>query len=243
MAHILSTPASLGNCQWANYHPQPQSPLLSLPCEIRLEIYKHLLVLPYDHIQIKRVHLVAHRRLGPPLLHPAILRTCRQIQSEAEPLLYTRNTFTAHATLLTGMPSLPPTQGSVTHARVAGLIRRWRLDVRLDADPRYTAAVVAAAFSGCDLLEVECWQAMYGVADPGEVLGTFVGVRGVKRCVVRGSVGKDWIAALERSMMRKGAGARVDGAVCEDEDDEWELEKREMFGGGTQYELWQHGNR
>lgn len=101
---------------------------------------------------------------------------------------------------------------------------------------------------------------MYGAAEPGAVLGRFAGVRGVKRCVVKGSVGQAWRERIQRSAVRpvKARGEERDGCLfcgcargkggMEDEDEEepdwdWGVVEKEMFGGQRTYELWEHGGR
>jgi len=84
---------------------------------------------------------------------------------------------------------------------------------------------------------MDCWQAMYGAADPMAVLGKFAGVRGVKRVCVTGSMGNEWIKRMEVSLVRPEL---EEDAV---EDVEFGLIDRKMFGGGTKYELWTHGGR
>ena len=66
-----------------------QSPLFSLPTEIRLEVYRNLLVWPPP---IRPKGFYGSRRIVPEL-EPSILRTCRQIRDEALPLLYSENVF------------------------------------------------------------------------------------------------------------------------------------------------------
>ncbi|KAF2104919.1 hypothetical protein NA57DRAFT_51711 [Rhizodiscina lignyota] len=237
------------------YEPQPQSRLLSLPTEIRLEIYYHLLILPSDlppslRTLAGRNHLSSylyklsssssdHPNPADALIHPQILATCRQCCEEAIPILYKCNTFTAHPSLLTSLPSLPPLQKSITSSRVLCMIRRWHVQVRLDCDPRYSRDQVTQAFSAAEELEVECWQAMYGGADPLAVLGKFAGVRGVRRVTVKGSMGADWIKRMEQSMRKPVK--EVGNANVEEGD--WGVVEREVVGGGRCYELWTNGGR
>ena len=93
----------------------PPSNFFRLPLEIRLEIYKLLLVSrisPGDnqalrwgfHKKLRDCNPISHqfhcRPLSPYNVHPAILATCRCINQEATPYLYGSNTFlfsTVHA--------------------------------------------------------------------------------------------------------------------------------------------------
>ena len=65
----------------------PRPAILTLPLEIRLQIFGYLLTL--TTLPIYRDSLPSSR----PLIHPAILQVCRQTNTEATPLLYLQNTF------------------------------------------------------------------------------------------------------------------------------------------------------
>ncbi|KAI1654074.1 hypothetical protein F4813DRAFT_233894 [Daldinia decipiens] len=135
------------------------SPFLALPVEIRLEIFKHLLVLPPDApspSQKTYYQYGQHRTPWP--LHPAILRANRQLYAEALPLLYRRNTFLAHNTLLTTLPRLRHAYGPVLSAHLAGLITRFYVCVRLDAEPGYDRAQVAMQLSNKEEIVLDAWQ-------------------------------------------------------------------------------------
>ncbi|KAI7268189.1 hypothetical protein KC345_g7706 [Hortaea werneckii] len=194
---------------------QSASALLSLPPELRNEIWRYLLVLhpscpssSLSALEHPKPRHPSYPGSGHPRIYANILRTCKQANAEATPILYGENTFNAHPSLLATLPSfllsvlpvrltLPP----VTRSRVVRLIRKFSLHVRLDTDPRFSSAQAEESFNGVDELEIEVFQAMYGSCD-FSVLGLFEGVRGVGRAVVRGSVGDgkyaDWLA---RSMM------------------------------------------
>ncbi|KAI7622971.1 hypothetical protein KC343_g439 [Hortaea werneckii] len=153
---------------------QSASALLSLPPELRNEIWRYLLVL---HPSSPSPNSNAIDRKPPPPPSPPasgqphicanVLRTCKQASTEATPILYGENTFNAHPSLLATLPSLllstlpvrlvrPP----VTHPRVVRLIRKFSLHVRLDTDPRFTSAQAEESFNGVDELEVEVFQAI-----------------------------------------------------------------------------------
>lgn len=68
-----------------------QPALLSLPTEIRLGIYRHLLIQPLPIRQKGFYEMWSGSDL--PTLEHDILRTCRQIHDEALPLLYGENVF------------------------------------------------------------------------------------------------------------------------------------------------------
>lgn len=114
-------------------------------------------------------------------------------------------------------------------------IRRWTLTVRLDTDPRFGAAEVAAAFSGAESLRVEVWQAQYRASGLG-VLRLFEGVRGVGEAWVRGSVEDRYARWLERAMM-SAEGEEVAEFV--------EEEEPVVYGSvnGKTYDMWVHGGR
>ncbi|KAI0123018.1 hypothetical protein BJ170DRAFT_122428 [Xylariales sp. AK1849] len=196
----MTTPRALE----ASADPGHQTPtFLTLPLELRLEIYTQLLRLPSRGAAKPGFHS-GHPTpgTGTSTIHPQILSACRQTHVEALPLLYRLNTYTAHPSLLASFPRLRPWYAPVSSASMASLIRRFRLRVRLDADPAFTAAAAQAAFSGMEEVEIEVWQAAYRGAGR-EVLGLFEGVRGVKRARVTGSTGGfgEYAAWLEGVMM------------------------------------------
>ncbi|KAM0324192.1 hypothetical protein ACHAQA_008386 [Verticillium albo-atrum] len=174
-----------------------QCPFLEwLPLEMRLEIYKHLLV----HPPLTRNLLGAHSSRP---LHTAILRVCRQIYAEASGMLYGENTFLAHQTMLTSFPRLRVGYSPVKEASAASRIRRYHMRVRLDCDPAYDRDAVTTAFTGVDELTLEVWQAAFLAADHG-VLKLFEGVREVGRVKIYGSTtGFDdyvlWLAGVMES--------------------------------------------
>ncbi|OTA98312.1 hypothetical protein M426DRAFT_42093, partial [Hypoxylon sp. CI-4A] len=180
--------------------------LLTLPPEIRLEILSHLLILPITAPPpSQNAHY--HNPAPPPslnLLHPAILRTNRQLHVEALPLLYQENTFLAHNSLLTALPRLRRSYDPVLSARLAALITRVHVCVRLDAEPGYDRATATARLSGMREVVLEAWQAVWRGSGP-DVLRLFEGVRGVRRARVIGSVGgfEDYARWLEGAMMRE----------------------------------------
>lgn len=183
------------------------SPLLALPAELRNSIWTQLLVVLPS--QPRDAKVKSH-------LHPALLRVNRQINTEATPILYGANTFTASASLLTGLPSLltssrdlrPPLFPPIVHPRVTALIRKWFLRVRLDTDPRFDRVQAAEAFSGVEELEIEAFQAMFSSSDYA-VLELFEGVRGVGKARVLGSVGDGKYAEWLASCMMLPAGTEV----------------------------------
>ncbi|KAJ9665675.1 hypothetical protein H2201_004159 [Coniosporium apollinis] len=223
------------------YHDQSASPLLSLPAELRNQIYTHLLVPCTTHLSALR-RLTTQNHLSDYVLpaldiHPAILATCRQAHTEGTGLLYGANTFSAHPALLTQLPFLVKASRPIVCPAVVGRIRRWHVKVRLDTDPRYSAEDVRKAFSGAEEVEVDVWQTQFGACDYGN-LGLFEEVRGVGRAVVGGSVEAGFAGWLEGVMMRPvegevgGEGAWVGG------------EQRTGWGRGRgPYDLWVHGGR
>ncbi|KAI7151881.1 hypothetical protein KC352_g28234, partial [Hortaea werneckii] len=151
---------------------QSASALLSLPPELRNEIWLNLLV--YISSPSQSLSAIEHQKplspsssgSGQPHIYANILRTCKQAYMEATPILYGENTFNAHPSLLATLPSLllstlpvrlvrPP----VTHPRVARLIRKFSLHVRLDTDPRFSSAQAEESFNGVEELEIEVFQA------------------------------------------------------------------------------------
>ncbi|CZR37639.1 uncharacterized protein FPRO_07170 [Fusarium proliferatum ET1] len=71
--------------------------LMSIPAEIRLKIYRRLLISRH-HARLRKCkegfRLIARESWDPLLvIHPQILRTCRQINQEATPILYSQTLF------------------------------------------------------------------------------------------------------------------------------------------------------
>ncbi|KAI7156585.1 hypothetical protein KC349_g6206 [Hortaea werneckii] len=228
---------------------QSASPIFSLPPELRNDIWRYLLIhissspsSRFNTIDRKESHHPSSPGPGPrhpPHICANILRTCKQANTEATPILYGENTFNAHPSLLASLPSfllstlpvrvtLPP----ITHPRVARLIRKFSLHVRLDTDPRFTSIQAEESFNGVEELEIEVFQAMYGSCD-FSVLGLFEGVRGVGRAVVRGSVGDGRYAGWLAESMMCPPGCEKPLGFGE-----------EGFGGrGERRDVWQDGNR
>lgn len=191
---------------------RPRASFMTLPLEMRWEIYTYLLQL-VDPINFPD----GHGHPSNPKIYPQILSTCRQVHDEAHAMLYRLNVFTAHPSLLTSFPRLREGYGSpVSSPKMAALVRRARVRVRLDVKPRFTAAAAAEAFSGMDFVAVDVWQADYRGCGR-EVLELFEGVRGCRRAVVSGSTSgfSCYARWLEESMMKPlGApGEKYDGEM------------------------------
>ncbi|KAI0897888.1 hypothetical protein F4806DRAFT_494620 [Annulohypoxylon nitens] len=194
--------------------PQSSSPkptLLTLPLELRLLILSHLLILP-STAPPPSENAFPHNPQPPSLslLHPSILRCSQQLHAEGLPLLYTQNTYLAHPTLLLSLPRLRRAYSPVLTQRLADLITRVHVCVRLDAEPGYDKAIATAQLSGKEEVVLEAWQAMWRGSGP-DVLRLFEGVRGVRRARVEGSIGgfEEYARWLEKAMVRE-PGAKVD---------------------------------
>ncbi|KAK2074087.1 hypothetical protein P8C59_008321 [Phyllachora maydis] len=179
---------------------QPHSPsaqtssssFLRLPLELRLQIYRYLLVLPSSPRDLAR------RRNRYDRIHPAILSACAQTHDEAAPVLYGANTFAAHPALLTALPRLRPwhppvpsptttTTTTITHDHTRlRRIRHWHLRIRLDGPTAPTSwpADAVAALDGADSVRVEAWQAVILAGAGVDALRGLEGVRGVRRARV-----------------------------------------------------------
>lgn len=153
---------------------------LGLPGEIRNQIYCLLLVLP-DTTSKEIFHVEL------PLVYPQILSVCKPIHEESKQILYGRNLFHAHAELLTGLPRLRIDYDTVKSVEMISLIRRYRIRVRLDCDPNFSAKQAEDSFSGMEELFLQAFQAQFGGSD-FSVLRLFEGVRGVKRVTISGSI-------------------------------------------------------
>ena len=223
-------------------HAQSVCNLLCLPAELRTPIYILLLTLPTSAPQ--------SRALLPPLdslnLDPpqpthrtAILTASRLINREATHLLYYLNTFLAHSTLLTSLPShvLNPSIPILSHAYTK-MIKKWHIHVRLDIDARFTEAQVTDAFSGAEELVVECSEAMFRSSGCG-VLMSFRGIRGVKDAMVKGNV-EDGVKEWLEKRMRRPIGW-MDGG--DDEIAGWDALRVLDASGRQRYEIWKDGGR
>lgn len=172
----------------------PTSPLLLLPGEIRNQIWGYLLVIPPPSTS---------QTLGEKTpVYPHVLRVCKQIQSEAQPILYRKNTFIAHPTLLVRLPQLRRWLDPVPTPHLQAMIRRHHIFVRLECDARFTTKAATEAFSGADELTVEVFRSQFR-GSSNQVLRLFEGVRGVRKARIFGCVG-DWpeyVRLLELSMM------------------------------------------
>ncbi|KAK3325702.1 hypothetical protein B0H66DRAFT_135319 [Apodospora peruviana] len=178
----------------ANLQEQP-SIFLSIPLELRLEVYKHLLVLQ-PVITAKNNNnnnKTTADKQQQSQLYPSILSTCKQIHTEALPILYSQNSFLAHPSTLASSPCLTPLHQPLSPSSSVGgvvsLIRRWRIRVRLDsAPPPWPASAIATAFSGADELVVQVWRAMFMSPASVDVLRRFEGVRGIRTVRIVGSI-------------------------------------------------------
>lgn len=158
---------------------------MQLPIELRLEIYKYLLVYPHRNgmpVTPPECDKTGRCRL----LHPQILLTSRQINAEGTPVLCGQNAFLAHPTMLEGFPRLNATFPPVREVAVLPRIRRFYFKLRLDCDVSLRQEDVAMAFSGMGELVIDVWQAMFLGADHA-ALRILEGVRNVKRTQVIGS--------------------------------------------------------
>ncbi|KAH8891399.1 hypothetical protein GQ53DRAFT_746916 [Thozetella sp. PMI_491] len=208
---IASAPTPEGCFSAMPITRRPPPTFLTLPLEVRLEIYSHLLLLPpYGKHQ--------DAPGNGPRVYPALLATCAQVYTEAAPMLYGANTWQAHTSLLTSLPRLRAFNHPVTQPGALAQIRRWRMSVRLDIACPFTAEAVTAAFTGADELALEVWQATFWGGAGVDVLERFEGVRGVRKVRIVGSTtGFEgylrWLAAS----MTAPVGREVEKYVAADE--------------------------
>lgn len=217
---------------------QSASRLFSLPPELRNKIWVNVLVQSADKggASLNRPRRDASTRQQDRFC-VRILRTCKQANNECTPILYGENTFRAHSSLLATLPSFLILTGSsrttlppVTSPRVAKMIRRFYIHVRLDTDPCFSKSQVEESFAGVEELEIDVFQAMYGSSD-FSVLQLFEGVRGVGRAIVQGSVGDGRYANYLARCMEMPSGGQVQAYT-----EQW-------IGGNKAWDTWQHGNR
>ncbi|VUC34654.1 unnamed protein product [Clonostachys rosea] len=173
---------------------EPPAGLLTVPLEIRLQIYSYLLEVPEFSpytLPSKKAPVAG-----------ALLRTNRQINWEATPYLYAHNTFVAHPTLLTSFPRLRPNVRPVSDSYAVSLIHRFHLTVHLDSDLPFDAEALTKSFTGTEELTLHLVQSMFCGAGYAN-LRQFEGIRGVKRVTIEGSTTglEDYIEWLRKTMM------------------------------------------
>ncbi|KXX76525.1 hypothetical protein MMYC01_206876 [Madurella mycetomatis] len=218
---------------------------LTLPLELRLEIYKHLLTIPpppsiRDQKTIYRCSWAASNPPANPApkLYPQILRVNSQVNAEATPLLYSHNTFILNKSNLPSLFASCDDYSPVTTPRLAALIRRWHLRLRMDppapprrqpqsqsqpqpgsespspAEPEPAAPPldIPATFSNAEDLTLDLWRGtsgfLFGVG--ADVLRPFEQVRGVRRVHVESMVyGFEGYVSWLAGVMKSREGERV----------------------------------
>lgn len=174
----------------------PPATLLTLPLELRLEIYSYLLRVPSTPSTAKKPRRQLHAS--------GLLRTCQQLHAECSAYLLAHNEFTAHPSLLTTFPRLlGPGGAPVRGADQIAQIRRFRVPLRLDVEAHgFDEDEAARQLSGRREVVLEVRQADWRAAGPGN-LRLFERVRGVGCARVEGSTGgfEEYARWLERTMM------------------------------------------
>lgn len=195
----LPLPAAIAKAASESSKPA-RTGFFSIPLEIRLQIYAHLLQLPDYHPHSPSDGQSSQQA------YASILRTCRLVNYEATHLLYAGNAFIAHPSLLASFPRLRPHLAPVSQPWPLACIRRFHLTLRLDNDPPFTAAAATEAFSGVDELTIYLAQSSFLAAGCAN-LRLFEGVRGVGRVRIEGSTTgfEEYVEWLE-GVMRSGAG-------------------------------------
>ncbi|KAI9645004.1 hypothetical protein NHQ30_007041 [Ciborinia camelliae] len=195
---------------------------LTLPLEIRRLIYDLLLTgcisRKYRHwhgdnlpVDMQAETSIPSGRCGLPIspdLDARILRTCKQIYDEANPILYSRIKFNVKF----------PTQGILFLNQITGknlkLIERFRLVVWKSGYPKDTALEILKilADNGGGLRELELmWEANEHHENcPGKdvefirkIVPLITKIQGLKIMVIAGFYGKNWPAYLDRELKPK----------------------------------------
>ena len=109
--------------------------------------------------------------------------------------------FQAHPTFLTDSTFALDPSRPIGNAQLIAQIRRFHIRVRLDCDPYYKPEAVRKTFSGLDDLQIEIFRSSFGLCGY-EALDGFLGVRGVSRARVYGSVDPIYARRLEELMER-----------------------------------------
>ncbi|KAI9666823.1 MAG: hypothetical protein M1829_005626 [Trizodia sp. TS-e1964] len=189
----------------------PRTTLLTLPPELRLKIYAHLLttrhLIPPLAISPHPLALAKPKRAKPPLRRPqriytALLRTCRLLHAEGLPVLYGANTFQLTPHILSLRPSV---MRHIVHLEVCGGAR----DVR-DVLVRSLFYVRRGAFAGVRELWVSVFEE---VGDVGEeikaAVDVWVACVRVERVVANGEL-RPWA----RSVVGKARARGLQGGVA-----------------------------
>ncbi|KAK4223871.1 hypothetical protein QBC38DRAFT_372233 [Podospora fimiseda] len=210
--------------------PSPPAPtFLTLPLELRHEIYSHILTLPPlpPPSPVYRSPPSPPRSPSPslPKHYTAILLACRQTHHEATPLLYTLNTFKADPDLLTAVPS------PLINDKYIPLIRNWSIKIRLDppphSHPEWSSTHLTRAFNNSHSLTITLWQASFMGGVGISQLSQFESVRGVRSVKIQGMMpgyGR-YVKWLEKQMMKP-----VGKDVEQDYEPEDEWEERRLGG-------------
>ncbi|EDU48438.1 hypothetical protein PtrSN002B_009390 [Pyrenophora tritici-repentis] len=194
---------------------QTDSLFFRLPAELRNQIYEELLCAGTPSskaLATDPINAVAGKSTP---VYPAILSTCKRIHEEAQDLPYTTHIFNAHASILTSLPHLISPAKPVLNTTHISKIRRWKLNLRLDTDPRFSAKSVTAAFTGAEYLEIHVWQSMFNGCD-ASVLRLFWGIRGVGVARITGCADEALARWLEERMMRPWSAKEDEGCMCEE---------------------------
>ena len=158
MSTTTTPPSSISSSYSSS---RPRASFLSLPVEIRLQIYAYLLTLTAESLP----RSISSPCWSPPApsqrVHPALLRASRQVHAEATPSLYAANTWLASAPQLASLPRLRVWYGPVRQPAVLPRIRRFHMVVHLDCETALDRGKLGRAFSGAEDLELELVQAMF----------------------------------------------------------------------------------
>ncbi|KAK4192923.1 hypothetical protein QBC35DRAFT_547049 [Podospora australis] len=234
---------------------KPKPTFLTIPPEIRLQIYTYLLTIPPSPPAPAPIY----RSPSPPIsssppspssspssppkssFAPAILLTSRLIHHESLPLLYQLNTFPVDPLTLTPFSplSLSPSHPSpppIIPSSHRHLIKSYSIKLQLDnPKPVFTQQALTAKFSGADRLEINVWQATYMGGVGVDVLRLFEGVRGVRKLAkIRGGMlgcgFEGYFPWLENQMMKPLIPTTEKGREGKKEEeyvpkDEWERKR------------------
>ncbi|KAM0255237.1 hypothetical protein ACHAQJ_006001 [Trichoderma viride] len=190
---------------------EPRVGFMSLPLELRFQIYNLLLSIPPRPRSKSPSHdLLCCNSEAPVYVHPAILLANRQINYEATPFLYSSNMFIAHPSLLASFPRLRNWYPPMREANaLVPLIHRFHVQVPLDLELPYDRQAAAKSFSGVDELSIDLVQSVFlGVSCNN--LTVFDEVRGVKKVYICGSTtGFEHYIAWLKNAMTSPIGAEV----------------------------------
>ena len=185
--------------------PKSRATFLVLPLELRLHIYEYIFlcksqIMPYHNRKPRAEHSIP----------PSILRTCKQINQEASPILYSKNTFSISYPQKTFFWLLEIGRANIKLLNTINIL----VDSVMNTKDTHTYCVKETAFwyKVLDLLAQEAtglrhveihWAPSFQVGEAGKDLRfvrELAKIQGLKSMVVDGYYGMHWPRYLTKKM-------------------------------------------